>query len=942
MPAVAPSLVRNVAVSNSSANQLLAANYAPGGIAGNNVMAAWVYANGRGTTVAIIDEGFDPSQFNSFSAASKGFGVPYLAATTATGTTPTHGQKVSSILAATDSSTNGPPGIAPYATVLAAGIDDTNSSWADCGTALEYSAATGHADVVNCSWGYIGFQGDVYTDPDMMPWFASVSRVVDTGRGGLGTTVVFSAGNDRAAGNDLGLQALEADPQVITVASTNPDGTVASYSTGGAALMTSAVGTGDVLQANGALWTVSATSAAAPIVSGIVDLMYSVNPALGWRDVQEIVAASSYAPVSSAGGFVTNGASGWNGGGMHFSNDLGFGVLDAVVAVNLARAWDTVSTSANLVETTVSSANTLRLAGSGTSATDQLVFTQNLRVEHVQVILGASALLVSHMTLVLVSPDGTRSVLLRQPGLQAGQDATGGMTLDSLDITSNAFWGENAAGTWSLIVQDSFGNDVGTLAGWGLKVTGDNAGVQAMPLIYTPEFATLATTGSPRTVVGNGGNPNIKTVDLIALDKKTVINLNGGAGFIDGVAVTVQSGLLNAKASGSTGDVTLTGTAGNNTLFGGDGTTVMNGGGGTDTITAGFGSTSVTTGAGRGRVSFANTLSGTNSTLTTGGVDSVTCGAGALAVTIGSGCTDIIAGGSGALVVNMPTVAAVNITQGSGDLTLNETGAAMVYGGSGNATITVALGNITWHGGSGALTFIGCGTAILSGGTGRETITMGTGGGTFTAGTGLVTYTGGSGTETVTSGAGGGTYVLSRGTSVFTGGSAYVTVNGGAGRATITGGSGGGVFTAGTAGNSVLKAGSGVAELHGTAAGDSLIASSAGGDKLYAGAGTQTLSGATSLLGNSFYNGSGNDTFTAGVGMDRFMFTAGHGATLNVINGFDATKDVIGLVGYGAGSASYAYAHQTADGQGGSMITLSDGLRIDVAGTTHLAQSAFA
>ena len=37
---------------------------------------------------------------------------------------------------------------------------------------------------------------------------------------------------------------------------------------------------------------------------------------------------------------------------MHFSEDLGFGVVDANVAVNLARAWTEHSTSANQASTT--------------------------------------------------------------------------------------------------------------------------------------------------------------------------------------------------------------------------------------------------------------------------------------------------------------------------------------------------------------------------------------------------------------------------------------------------------------------------------------------------------------------------------------------------------------------------------------------------------------
>src|SRR6185437_14570373 len=89
------------------------------------------------------------------------------------------------------------------------------------------------------------------------------------------------------------------------------------------------------------------TSYAAPTIAAISAMMLGVNASLGWRDVQEILADSAYVPAPSAAGFSTNGATDWNGGGRHFSNDLGFGAVDANVAVNLARAWTEKSTSAN-------------------------------------------------------------------------------------------------------------------------------------------------------------------------------------------------------------------------------------------------------------------------------------------------------------------------------------------------------------------------------------------------------------------------------------------------------------------------------------------------------------------------------------------------------------------------------------------------------------------
>src|SRR5208337_1649966 len=88
------------------------------------------------------------------------------------------------------------------------------------------------------------------------------------------------------------------------------------------------------------------------------------------------------------------------------------------------------------------------------------------------------------------------------------------------------------------------------------------------------------------------------TIDLIALPGTTAINLNATTGTIDGIAVTLQAGLTNANADGSTGSVTLVGLQmGGSELTGGDGPTTITGYG-FDTINGGLGATTISTRAG--------------------------------------------------------------------------------------------------------------------------------------------------------------------------------------------------------------------------------------------------------------------------------------------------------------------------------------------------------
>lgn len=75
------------------------------------------------------------------------------------------------------------------------------------------------------------------------------------------------------------------------------------------------------------------TSAAAPVAAGMVALMLSVNPKLGWRDVQGVVATTSRPITTNDASWQTNGAK------LLFSHKFGFGLIDVDAAVRAARTW---------------------------------------------------------------------------------------------------------------------------------------------------------------------------------------------------------------------------------------------------------------------------------------------------------------------------------------------------------------------------------------------------------------------------------------------------------------------------------------------------------------------------------------------------------------------------------------------------------------------------
>ncbi len=567
--------------------QLDAANYGAHGVFGSNIAAAWKWTAGQGVGVALIDDGFTPGVLANFSAAlSRSFAGGGLAEPAGA----YHGTTTSGLIGANGAGT-GLVGIAEGATLVGVKVSFSGAPFSQFTAAMNYAASA--AAIVSNSWGFGGYNPGALTHPGLSAWNAAVQSAVANGRGGLGDVVVFAAGNDRAAGGDIGVQPVADDPRVIAVAAATAAGTVAAFSSGGSGLLVAAIGAGVAVPAPnaGATYIASGTSYSAPTVAGIVAMMLSVNPSLGWRDVQEILAACAYAPAPSLDGFVTNSGRGWNGGGMHFSDDLGFGVVDAAAAVDLSRAWSARMTSTNLSTAAFTQAAAVTLTANA-SASSTLAVTTALRVEHVQVQVGDTGLPLAHTRLVLVSPSGTRSVLLNDTSLVGGVDLSGGLDLSGAVVTSNAFWGEAASGTWTLELQDAGGAVTGTLKDWTLTVDGDAAPAAATPLIYTPEFARLAAADATRAFVSSAGTAT-RTIDLIDLPGATTIDLNGGAGLIDGIGVSVAAGLANLNAQGSTGALAVTTARTGGSVSGGDGPTSIRGGGGADTVMAGAGATTV-------------------------------------------------------------------------------------------------------------------------------------------------------------------------------------------------------------------------------------------------------------------------------------------------------------------------------------------------------------
>lgn len=637
-----------------------------------NVVQVWQDYTGKGVRVSLIDDGV---QYNHLDLAknydtTQDADVDELDGDPNPGQFDFHGTAVAGIIAAVAGNGIGGVGVAPDATLVGIrlGFPGVFGPYDQDVDALRRMAAF---DVVNNSWGYIDPFSDNFLDTLLQSYGEAMQAAAQEGRNGLGTVIVFAGGNDRTVADNSNYHNLANSRFSIAVAALNHNGVHTFYSNRGANLLVSAFGGGeatppgefDPLLEDGIVTTdrlglpgynqsidpfaasdytnsFNGTSAAAPMVSGIVALMLEANPRLGWRDVQEILAYSARQVDSTNSGWSINGAKNWNGGGLHISHDYGFGLINAHAAVRLAETWTEQSTSANEAVVQANHSPQLAIPDGVDQITDTItvntgVVNAGLTVEQVEIEVDISHPWIGDLEVTLTAPSGTKSTLVERPGVTL--DNRTGLGLANLKFTfsSTRHWGETATGNWTISVRDRLTGWAGTLNQWQLRLYGSPANANDT-YIYTDEFSTYKNQPARTTLTDTNG---IDTINAAATTSNIILNLAPGSGntiantplminadtIIENVFAgdgndSITGNQANNILNGERGNDRLNGLAGQDTLNGGKDNDQLHGGIGNDTLIGNAGNDSITSGQGRDRIGFATGKSFTTADL---GVDTI-------------------------------------------------------------------------------------------------------------------------------------------------------------------------------------------------------------------------------------------------------------------------------------------------------------------------------
>ncbi len=466
-----------------------------------NVFPVWescgvaLSCRGEGVRIAVVDDGLEATHPNLAPNVVPGGSKNYTSngqgatnpTNVATDRDSGHGTSVAGIIAASALQSTELRGVAPGASLVGYNylLNTTDTNEAD---AMVHNKNV--VSVSNNSWGPSDGTGRLA--PATSTWKTAIADGVTNGRLGRGIVYVWAAGNGGAASfrDNSNYDGYANHRNVIAVGAVNAQGRRSSYSERGANILVAAPGGefcsslaittvdrvgnvglntnstagGDELSNTSYTRCMNGTSAATPVVAGVVALMLQANPLLTWRDVRWILAHTARKNHPTDSGWVSK-----NAGTLNLNHSFGYGVVDAAAAVTMSATFAGLP-EARTFSSAISTPNLAIPDNNTTGVSDTITVGASdvTTVEFVEVVFNATHTYSGDLEVILEAPNGVQSVLAEQHycASNACSPYTGWV------FGSVRHLADNATGNWRLIVRDRDAQISGFFQSWQLRLYG--------------------------------------------------------------------------------------------------------------------------------------------------------------------------------------------------------------------------------------------------------------------------------------------------------------------------------------------------------------------------------------------------------------------------------------------------------------------------------------
>jgi subtilisin family serine protease len=451
---------------------------------------AWLTTKGENARVAVVDDAIEVIHPDLSENVVAGGSYNYFGGSSLPlpcGLNDDHGTQVTGILAARDANGIGLAGVAPRTKLVGFNALEAGTDQAIIDAMQRDNQLN---QIFHNSW---GSSDDGFQHPADSGWSNAIDQGLKNGRAGKGSIFVFAPGNGGSIElNNSGSEgkALHVDNSnfdgyvnrigVIAACATDDNGQRAFFGEFGVNQLVCAPAYSS--QRKGVVTTTYrgsysddfiGTSASAPMISGVAALMLSANQNLTWRDVPIILARTARKTNPNE--------SNWDGtGAARYNPFLGFGIADAEKAVALAKTWQSVGDSNNLVKCGLYTRTpNLAVPNTPNVATDTLTIGTDCairKIEFIDVFITSDHPYAADMRLRLISPSGAISQLTYSQSCGRGLSDSANpckAKLNNWRFGVVRHMDETSLGNWKLeAIDNAADSDSGQINSWSMQIWG--------------------------------------------------------------------------------------------------------------------------------------------------------------------------------------------------------------------------------------------------------------------------------------------------------------------------------------------------------------------------------------------------------------------------------------------------------------------------------------